>query len=87
MPRPSEFRREKLQAALKEAGLPHTYQNFVVRYENKKGPEGQPYLISRRNSSGHRVYTTKEIKGIIKAAKDGWFNKEWYFPPLEERNI
>lgn len=80
-------RKKKLLSALKEAGLPFTVPNFIVKYERLMCSDStcplfkKPYLVSPRRENNDRIYTTSQIKNIIKTAKKGWFTKHWHWQP------
>ena len=79
------YTRKDLLGSLKEAGLPYTNINFIIKYErmicHKEGCKNysKPFLDSPRDHNGDRIYKGRWIKEIIKTAKDNWFTKPRHF--------
>ena len=72
-----------LLRALKEAGLTHTFPNFIFRYETTVCDEhNKPLLVSKRGPKNQRLYSQLDIDGIVRVAKEGWFRKHWHWPPI-----
>jgi len=81
-----------LMIALKEAGLPHTLPNFILKYENKKcGKHGKSFLTSplegKPNKLGvrARMFSEKDLREIVKTAKVGWFDECWHWPRINDQ--
>jgi len=68
-----------LLKALKNAGLPYTMPNFVMKYERticdieNCANKGEPFLACPRDKNGYRTYSPDDIRDIVKSAKLGWF--------------
>lgn len=84
---PEIFHKKKLLQALKEAGLPYSTPNFIVKYEQtvcdqKDCPDkGEPYLVCPRDKNDYRIFTLEQINSIIETAKTGWFDRHWHWQP------
>jgi len=79
------FSKKKLLEALKDAGLPYTTPNFILKYERLICAEhGKPLLVSPRDKNGDRAYTIEQIREIIRAASAGWLKKHWHWEPHTE---